>query len=499
MGPDDSNVDRAWALLFARWLLGLIFAMAGFWKVFALGPLQHASGMFVEAYADSFLPAWSLWLTGASIPVIELAAGVLLLVGWRVREALLALAGVLLIVTFGHLLAQPLYSFNEHVIPRSALVFLLLWLPRSTDRFALENWLARRRQRASSATTVACLLALALVPVSACGTADQGTSPEAELPPANVETEFAGDVRVYVADRYESVRQLAPDTLETVAVLDVGLRPHGLIVSPDHRVLYVTVESTNELVKVDLATHEILGRVEVSLVPNEPTITNDGRYVFIPSRGAGMCDVVDTETMQVVKRLATGGASHNAYTSADGTKVFVTSMGDDLITVVDVATLEIERQIALDGQPRPVALTGDLSRAYVALSGLTGFITLDLIEDKMIDRLEISIPPETPVPPLNTYTHGLLMTPNERELWVAAYATDTVYGFSLPDRGQFAAVPVPGGPHWLALHPDGEPLYASLESTGKVAAIHRGLREVIREADVGEGPTRIIAFRTGGS
>lgn len=148
MGLDNTPAGRAWALLLARWLLGLIFAMAGFWKVFMLGSLEHASGMFVEAYADTFLPAWSLWLTGATIPAIELIAGMLLLVGWRVREALLALGAVLVIVTFGHLLAQPLYSFNQHVMPRAALVLLLLWLPRSDDRFALTNWLARRRQRA---------------------------------------------------------------------------------------------------------------------------------------------------------------------------------------------------------------------------------------------------------------------------------------------------------------------------------------------------------------
>ena len=87
MAKNDGQSDRAWALLLARSLLGLIFAMAGFWKVFTLGPLEHASGMFVEAYADTFLPTWSLWLTGTTIPAIELIAGVALLIGWRVRAA----------------------------------------------------------------------------------------------------------------------------------------------------------------------------------------------------------------------------------------------------------------------------------------------------------------------------------------------------------------------------------------------------------------------------
>ena len=91
---------RIWAILFARVVLGLIFFMAGVWKVFQLGPLQHARLFFVEPYAHTFLPRWSLWATGSTVPVVELVAGALLLVGWRTCEALVALGGVLVLVTF---------------------------------------------------------------------------------------------------------------------------------------------------------------------------------------------------------------------------------------------------------------------------------------------------------------------------------------------------------------------------------------------------------------
>jgi len=43
----DSNLDRSWALLFARLVLGLIFLMAGVYKVFQLGPLEHARKYFL--------------------------------------------------------------------------------------------------------------------------------------------------------------------------------------------------------------------------------------------------------------------------------------------------------------------------------------------------------------------------------------------------------------------------------------------------------------------
>ena len=138
----SAETGRAWALLIARVILGLIFFMAGLFKVFSLGPVQHARQFFLP-YADTFLPVWTLWATGIVIPIVELLAGALLLIGWRTREALLSLGGVLAVVTFGHLLKQPLYPFHEHVIPRLALLLFILVMPTADDRFSLDGWLRR--------------------------------------------------------------------------------------------------------------------------------------------------------------------------------------------------------------------------------------------------------------------------------------------------------------------------------------------------------------------
>ena len=140
---------RGWAIFFAREVLGLIFFMAGVYKVFQLGPLDHARKYFLP-FADTFLPVWSLWATGVAIPFVELIAGGLLIIGLRIREALVALGFVLVIVTFGHLLREPLYPFHEHVIPRLALLLLVLMLPGEDDRFSLDYVIASRRPRVLS-------------------------------------------------------------------------------------------------------------------------------------------------------------------------------------------------------------------------------------------------------------------------------------------------------------------------------------------------------------
>lgn len=140
-------MERALAALVARLILALIFLMAGWWKVFSLGATEHARTLFVEPYADTLLPAWSLWATGLTVPFVELAGGALLLVGWKRIPAAAGLGGVLVLVTFGHLLAEPLFDFSAHVVPRALLLVVMLAL-HADDRWSLDGWLGRRRDSA---------------------------------------------------------------------------------------------------------------------------------------------------------------------------------------------------------------------------------------------------------------------------------------------------------------------------------------------------------------
>ncbi|HZW87819.1 MAG TPA: DoxX family membrane protein [Myxococcaceae bacterium] len=139
------STSRALALLFARLVLGFIFFMAGVYKIFTLTPAGHVRKWFLP-YEDTFLPTWSLWAVGLAIPFVELVAGALLLVGWQRRSALVALGVVLVVVTFGHLLKEPLYPFHEHVIPRLALLVFLMFMPEADDPFSLDHVLERRKQ-----------------------------------------------------------------------------------------------------------------------------------------------------------------------------------------------------------------------------------------------------------------------------------------------------------------------------------------------------------------
>jgi putative oxidoreductase len=133
---------RAWAVLVARVILGLIFGMAGYWKCFVLTPVGHYHRFF-EPYVGSWIPVWLLWAAAVTIPIVEFAAGWLLVAGLLIPEALVALGVVLMTVTYGHLLKEPLYSFTGHVIPRLALLVFVAFAAED-DQFSLD-FVRRRR------------------------------------------------------------------------------------------------------------------------------------------------------------------------------------------------------------------------------------------------------------------------------------------------------------------------------------------------------------------
>ena len=143
----------AWAVFFVRWVLGLIFFMAGFWKTFELTPAGHVRRFFLGAFAATWIPAWLLWTIGVAIPLVELAAGALVCLGWRRREAYVALGLILVVVTYGHLLLEPLYDTTRHIFPRLVLLTFALATPPERDVLSVDEWLRSRRGAAAPPET----------------------------------------------------------------------------------------------------------------------------------------------------------------------------------------------------------------------------------------------------------------------------------------------------------------------------------------------------------
>ncbi len=132
-------------MLTLRLILGFIFLMQGFGKVFTWGVENvYYMDFFLGTYKD-LLPEFIIRATAYYTSYVELIAGLLVVLGLKRDYALYALASVLIIVSFGHGLAEPIWDLS-HVMYRTMLLVTLLILPREWDKYSADGLLNKYKQ-----------------------------------------------------------------------------------------------------------------------------------------------------------------------------------------------------------------------------------------------------------------------------------------------------------------------------------------------------------------
>ncbi len=98
--------DRQWAYVLLRVLTGLDFFGHGFARIFTGAHLGGFAQGMVKSMAAAPLPAGLVLVTGYVVPCVELAIGLLLLVGVGVRWALWMAFGLMFVLMFGVTMKQ---------------------------------------------------------------------------------------------------------------------------------------------------------------------------------------------------------------------------------------------------------------------------------------------------------------------------------------------------------------------------------------------------------
>jgi YVTN family beta-propeller protein len=281
-------------------------------------------------------------------------------------------------------------------------------------------------------------------------------------------------------------------SFKVIGEIRTAKRPHGAAASADGRRLFATVEEDRTLHVIDTASDRITQSIKLSGLPNQCAATPDGKFVGVPIRGGDSVDIVDVAAGKVVKNLPIK-APHNCYNAQRNDHIWVTSMGDNKVNLIDLKSLTYLAEIPVGGIPRPLAVTRDEKTLYCQLSDLHGFVVADVPSRKVVAKVELPpLPADVKFPVPNTPSHGLALTPDEKELWVTSCGTDTVYVYDTDGKKIVGKVGTGKGPAWLTFSPDGKCCCVSNVLSDDVSIIDAAKREEVARIKVGKMPKRLV-------
>jgi len=296
----------------------------------------------------------------------------------------------------------------------------------------------------------------------------------------------------------DNIHIIDPATLRVTGLIEGIEVPHGLVIAPDGRRIYVTNEDLVTLDVVDVTTLKVTKRVPLSGRPNNVDVSPDGKFVYVGIRqGSGAVDVIDTAALTNRKSIPVKGEVHNVYLTPDGRHVVAGSIAASTISVIDTATQTLAWTLTLSAGIRPMAFTrntdGSTKDIVVQLSDFHGFALVDFKTRKEYRRVAIPDPPglrKETEGLQGSPSHGLAITPDGKILWSTSKYYGAVAAFSLPGFQFLKLVRVGSHPDWLTIPPDGKHLYVAAAGDDTTVVVDNKTMEVVKKIPVGAVPKR---------
>jgi DNA-binding beta-propeller fold protein YncE len=240
----------------------------------------------------------------------------------------------------------------------------------------------------------------------------------------------------------------------------------GVCASAATRRLYFTTRS--KLYCVDLLTEETLWETTPPNGTDRMSITPDGKLIYVPSFEKETWNVIDADRGKLLTSIETNSGAHNTVVSRDGQRMYLGGLKSPLLFVADTQSHEIvQRAGPFAGAIRPFTVNGRRTRAYICVNELLGFEIGDLTSGKKLYRVEVQGVQTGPVKRHGCPSHGIGLTPDEKEVWVVDAFNQKLHVFdnTVEPPKQKESLSVREQPGWITFSLDGTLAYPS---TGEV-------------------------------
>ncbi len=256
--------------------------------------------------------------------------------------------------------------------------------------------------------------------------------------------------------------------IPTAGLNDKGapLNVKGVCASVSQKRLFVS--TTQTMMALDLVTDKLLWEKPYKQGCDRMAISPDGTVIYLPSLEQDFWHVVDAATGDVITEVERKSGSHNTIYGLDGKRAYLAGLKSPLLSVMDTRNHTLSKTVGPFGSAiRPFTVNGRQTLCFVNVNGLLGFEVGDLTTGQKLYRVEVQGYKSGVTKRHGCPSHGIALTPDEKELWVTDAFNSRLHIFdaTVSPPKQLENIPLRDQPGWITFTLDGQYAYPS---TGEV-------------------------------
>ena len=239
----------------------------------------------------------------------------------------------------------------------------------------------------------------------------------------------------------------------------------GIAVSLATQCIYIS--TVHNLQCIHLPTEQILWEKAYEKGCDRLSVSPNGQEIYVPSFEKEDWYVIDAATGTLKHTISPGSGAHNTIYGLNGKEVYLEGLRSPNLTVVNAKTWTIRTVGPFSNNVRPFTVNGKQTLVYANINDFLGFEIGDLVNGNKVHSIKVTGFEKGPVKRHGCPSHGIALSPDEKELWLADAHNQQLHIFDnsqMPPL-QKQSIALRDQPGWITFSKKGDYAYPS---TGEI-------------------------------
>jgi YVTN family beta-propeller protein len=187
----------------------------------------------------------------------------------------------------------------------------------------------------------------------------------------------------------------ATKPLKLAARISTAKTPSHLVIDRKSTVVYSSMQDSDELVAIDLASQKLRWRIPTGKLPADVLLTPDDKLLFIGLTGDRFVEVYDVSlpTPKLVKRIETGEGAHAFRAAGDQRHFYVSNRVANTISKVDMQSQSVVANYPAPGGPDCMEVLADGKTLLVSSRWARKISVIDTESRKVVRQVPVGKSP----------------------------------------------------------------------------------------------------------